>query len=492
MSDLRQQAASGVFWSGVEKLSFTGIRFLVQVILARILAPEEFGLVALVLVFNFIGIGLMDSGFNQVVIQKKKITHLDLCSIFYVNLGLGLLITAILWSLAPHVAAFYEQPLLEPLMRLFSFSVILTSIGRIHMSQLRREMAFKKLCLVTWPSMLVSGIVAVVMAWQGYGIWALAWYALTRTALESLSLWLASKWRPSMCFSYSSIRESLPYAFQMSLVRVTNLIAENMYFLVVGKMYSVSQTGYLQRAHSFRMLAAGTLGMILERVTFPLFSRMQDDLPTLRRAYLRILSLYALFFAFVMSLLAALAEPVIGLILGEKWLPSAPYLQLLCAVGFMYSLDRLTQAVIKSLGHASVLLKLTLLGHGLAAGVLIITAFHGIQAILIGQIVASVLAWFPKAIAVQRYSGAPVASQISKLTTPVICAFVQFFVVFSVVQMNDEAVYSILFGICMSILVGILTIVVTRKKFQPEFKLIIEIVPQLSFLSPLLISQSEV
>lgn len=426
MKNLRESAFSGVTWSAIDQFGQQGFRFVVGLVLARLLAPDQFGLLAMISVFIAIATVVTDSGFSQAVVQRKSISQLDLSTVFFFNIILGAVMALLLCCLAPFIAAFYGNEELTDLLRFLSVGVFLTSLGQVHGAQLKRKLLFKRSVIASLPATVISGVVGVSLAFYGWGAWALAMQMLVGSGLRASLLWVASGWCPSFSFSFKSLSSLLPFGSRMALLAVINSIFTNIYILFIGKFFLATDVGYYQRAEGFKRMASDNLNVIVARVLFPLFASIQDEAVRLRKLFLRSFGLLCIFFFPLMGTLAGVAEPLVLTLIGDNWLPCVVYLQLLCVVGALFPLNSVNVSVLKSLGHANKLLKIALVKRSLTIVMLIVTYRFGITVMILGQIIASVVSLWINAYYTRIYLELSYSNQFTQTVAPTLLAFVVF------------------------------------------------------------------
>lgn len=388
---LRHRATSGLLWSALERFGQQGCSFVVQLVLARLLAPEEFGLIAMVAVFVSIGTMLADAGFSRALIQCKEVSDTDLSTVFYFNLAGAVVFAFVLGVSAPSIAAFYQVEQLALILKVLGAALVLDSIGAVHRTLLTRDLLFKSLFLASLPATLVSGGIGIVMAATGYGVWALVFQSLSMKLFNSLFLWRQSGWLPSMVFSFASLRALFPYGSRLAVSGVIDSIFNNLYVLVIGKLFPPSQVGYFQRARAFQMLPVHNIQMVLGRVCFPLFSAMQGEPERMKRGVSIAIQLSCLLVFAGMALLAAISEDLILLLIGEPWLPCVPYLKWLCVAGAIYPLHAMNLNVLAALGRADLVLRLDIIKKLFLVANIILTVRYGIIYMVYGMVVVSFL-----------------------------------------------------------------------------------------------------
>lgn len=481
---LRKKVWGGVYWSAMERFGHQIISFVVQLYLARKLIPEDFGLIAMVVVFLQIGKSLTDAGFTQALIQAETVSDVDYATVFFVNLGIAALMSATLWLSADAIAAFYGQPELVDILHVLCFLFILNAISRVHVAQLTRELKFSRQMRATMPAILVSGVTAIYLAEQGWGVWALVAHMALSSAIIALLILFLSDWKPTFQFSYTSFKRLFGFGSRLSLEVITTQFFQNMYLLVIGKYYSAAALGFYQRADAFKRLSAENISQIIMRVAFPSFSSIQKDTERMKRGFLRSLRLISLLSFPMMAVMAGVAEPLIIVLIGEKWLPAVPYLQLLCVVGALYPVHALNLSLIKAQGLSHLVLNLGILKRSLSLVVLLVTARISIPAIILGQIATSVLSVWINGYYNRKYLQAAYREQFKALYLPAIIALAAFIVAFgaSGLWLPHEAI-SLLLGAVMSGIILVLAMYLIRYEVRSEVELLAERIKPLNQLA---------
>ena len=394
MSDLSIKTTRGMFWSLAENFGLQGIQLIISIILARLLLPEQFGLIGMLTLFIALAQSLLDSGFGSALIQKKDADHLDACSVFYFNLLIGLVLTVLLCWIAPWIAQFYKEPILTPLTRFLSLSIIINAFGLVPSTMLNKYLDFKGLLIVSLISVVISGVVGISLALKGLGVWSLAVQAVLNTFIRAILLWLVSRWRPSRIFSKAALAIMFPFGSRMMFAGLLDTFFVNIYQPVIGKLYTAADLGYYVRAQTLQVAATQPTGIALVRVIFPALSPIQDDRPRLKNALQKITTI-AVFFHFPLMIgLIVVAGALITLLMTERWAPSVPYFQLFCIVGFLYPLHVINLTVLTVTGRSDLFFRLEVIKKLMFTVALVITFRWGITAILYGQVAVSVIAYF--------------------------------------------------------------------------------------------------
>jgi len=419
---LKTKTLHAIFWSFLERFSQQGIHFVISIILARLLLPEEFGLIAMLTIFMAIAESFINSGFGQALIQKQDITHTDECSIFYFNILVGFCAAGLLCLSAPWIAGFYNQSLLVPLTYALSFNLIINSFGLIQITLLTKQIDFKTQLKVSIIATFISGIIGVVMALKGFGVWSLVVQSLSRNLFFTVLLWFFNTWRPSLIFSLDSLRVMFAFGSRLLLSGLLDTIFQNIYLVVIGKLFSPVNLGFYSRAKSLQQLPVFSLSSIVSRVTFPVFSSVQDDKSRLKRGVRKALTMLVMINFPMMVGLAIVAKPLVLVLLTEKWLPCVPYLQLLCAVGMLYPLHAINLNVLAAQGRSDLFFRLEILKKILVVIAIAITYRWGIIAMIYGQIVTSCLAYCLNAYYTGKMLNYPITEQIQDLMPSLVLA----------------------------------------------------------------------
>ncbi|MDE5870846.1 MAG: lipopolysaccharide biosynthesis protein, partial [Muribaculaceae bacterium] len=328
--DLKKETAKGVLWSGVERFASGGILFFANILLARILSPDDFGLLAVVAVFVQISQTFIDSGFSNALIQKKDRSQEDYSTVFIFNLVISIGFYLILYLCAPLVSHFFDSEKLTSLTRVIGLTLIVGALVSVHKTRLTVELRFKIQSLITLLASAASAVLSIFMAYKGFGVWSLVILSLMNISLQVILIYTFIKWRPSLMFSKRSFKRLFSYSSKLLGASLIHLLYKNIYPIVIGKKFTPLQLGYFNRADTFAMYIPSTVGQVFSRVAFPIFSRVQDNNERLRNAYSKYIFYASLIIFPIMVGMIVLAKPLTILILKEKWLPMVPMLQILC------------------------------------------------------------------------------------------------------------------------------------------------------------------
>lgn len=358
---LKKKTIGGLLWSFVDLLGNQGIQFIIQVILARMLIPDHFGLIGMILVFTAVSNSLIDSGFTQALIREQKVTQKDYSTVFYFNIIISLVIYLCLFAAAPQISLFFDESELTEIVRVLTLGIIINSFGIIPRAILTKQVDFKTQAKVNTLASVLSGVVAVTFAFLGFGVWSLVVRTLVLNFVQSLFLSLTTKWRPSLVFSIVSFKKLFGFGWKLLVSGLINTIYDNVFYLIIGKQYSKTQLGYFTNASKFNDLAVQTMTSSIERVTYPVLSSMQDQKERLKQNYKQIMRLTGFLIFPAMAGLAAVGEPLILVIFGAQWETMTIYFQLLCLAGMLYPIHALNLNILQVTGRSDLFLSLEIL-----------------------------------------------------------------------------------------------------------------------------------
>lgn len=388
---LKTKTIHGVFWSSVERFSIQGIHFLVTLILARILTPEDFGLIGMLTVFIAIAQSLIDSGFSLALIRKQDRTDTDNSTVFYFNIAISVFVYLLLYITAPFVAVFYREPHLTDLMRILCLVVIINSFAVIQRVIYTATVNFKVQAKATTIAAILSGILGIIMAFYGAGVWALVIQQLSSALLNTILLWFFSTWRPKFVFSWKSFKEMYSFGLNMMIAGIIETIYQNSYQIFIGKYYSATNLGFFTQAKHFATLPSTNLSNIIGRVTYPIMSSIQNNNERLSDVF-RQLSRVISFFVFPMMCgLAALSYPVIEVLIGNKWHYAALLLIPLSFSFMFYPVHMVNMNILQVKGKSKLYLRLKIINKTISILILVGTIPFGILVICYGRIVSSIL-----------------------------------------------------------------------------------------------------
>ncbi len=421
---LRKSALSGIFWTFIQQVSTQGISFIVSIILARLLLPEEFGLIALLSVFMALGNVLINSGMSQSLIRTTNPTQEDYSTVFFFNMLISVFIYVLMFLLSPLIAKFYNEPILIDIIRIYCLIFIINSLSVIQYTKLTKELNFRKQMIISIPSLILGSSVGIFMAFHGYGVWSLVWSGLIKSAALSMQLWLFTKWKPAFVFSKEKIKYHFNFGYKLSIAAIIDSLFSDIYTIIIGKMYNPIYVGFYNRANTLKQYPTKNFTTVLNQVTFPLFSKIQDDNDQLKNAYKKIMQMAAFLIAPTLLIMAALAEPLFRFLLTEKWLPAVPYFQILCMGSLFNPISVYNLNIITVKGRSDLHLKLSIV----KKIVLLIFIFGsikwGIYGLLLAQIPLSVAGFFLNGWYSKQLINYSSLEQLKDISLTIILAFI--------------------------------------------------------------------
>lgn len=393
MSDnLRQKTKSGLIWSMVENFSTQCVSFIFSIILARLLCPSDYGIVAMITIFFAVAQAFVDSGFANALIRKNNRTEKDLSTCFYFNIVVGLFAYIVFFIAAPWIANFYNQPILTMIIRLESVTMFLNSLCIVQQALLTIQINFKTQAKISLASTIISGIIGVILAYKGFGVWALVWQGISNALVRMILLWTFSTWRPRYGFSKESFHYLFGYGSKLLASGLLDTTYNNIYPIIIGKLFTPADLGYFSRAQGLATLPSSNLTSVLQRVTFPVLSEIQDDIKRLETNYRKLLKMSAFIIFPLMMLLAAIARPLVDILLTDKWDNCVIYLQILCVALMWHPIHAINLNLLQVKGRSDLFLRLEIIKKILGVIIILITFSMGLKAMCIGLAINSIIA----------------------------------------------------------------------------------------------------
>lgn len=391
-SSLKQKSVKGVAWNLIELISHQGIKFVLGVILARLLTPEDFGLIGMITVFFTVAQVFVSGGFSQAYIQKNNVSDLDANTVFLTNLVVSLFAYSLLWLAAPAISRFYEQPILIDLIRVMAVVVIINAFNIIQMAQVTRAVDFKRKTKITLSSTIASGLAGVTAAFMGLGVWSLVVQQMSVRIFMTVGLLLTTRWKPRLQFSISSFRSLFSFGAWILAASLIRTVFDNIYILTIGKFFPVAELGFYTNAKKFQQLAGHQIAAAVGAVAFPVLSRLQNEKIRLKTGVRKFLIHSMAFTSPILVTLMVVANPFVVLLLTEKWTPMIPYLQLLCIAGFLFPIHAINVQVLQAQGKSNLNFRLAIIKNCLRVLNIAVMYRYGVSAIIMGEIILSFVA----------------------------------------------------------------------------------------------------
>lgn len=401
----RQKVVNSVKWTAIEKYSSQGIQFIVSIIMARLLTTAEYGIIGIISVFLSFSSMLIDSGLERALIHKKNCTAIDFSTANVTNIIFSLMCYMILFFCAPFIADFYGMPIITPTLRVMSLTFIFGAVAGVSRTILTKELAFKRLSLITLTTSILSGIIGITMAYLGMGVWALVLQAVLATLFSSICVIIVAKYKLSFRFSRSSFKELFGFGSKMLGSDFIWVLFTNIHPMLIGKVFNAQSVGYYNRATAYSDLLPNNLSGILGKVLFPVFSTLQDDEQRLERLYTKALTVTSAIIFSGNFFLMGLAYPLILNMISEKWLPCVPLLQILCIARLINHINAINGRVLIAKGFPGVFLKMTSVTLPLTLIIILISINFGLIALAWGSVISSLTGTVYCCYVFKKYSG---------------------------------------------------------------------------------------
>ena len=405
-------------------MGIQGTQFVVSIVLARLLAPDDFGLIALVMAVIAIANVFVQSGLGTALIQKKDADGTDFSSVFYASLLLATVVYAIIFFTAPLIADFYEKPALIPVIRVLTLSLFIGVFNSIQYAYVARRMMFKKLFFRSIGSMIPSSIIGIAMAFTGFGVWALVAQQLSNTFLSVLIMWFVVPWRPQLIFSFERLKKLFSFGWKLLFSSVIDTVYSQIQSFIIGKMFSPASLAFYDRGSHFPYIVVNNINNSIQAVMLPSLSAYQDDKPQVKKMVRRAIVTSSFLIIPMMAGLAAAAEPIVKILLGDKWLPCVPFVQIFCFIYAFYPIHTSNLSAINAMGRSDIFLKLEIIKKifGLSILVVSILYFRTPIGIAYGASVSTVIASFINAFPNKKLLNYSYFEQISDIAPSALLA----------------------------------------------------------------------
>lgn len=422
----RNTVVNGLFWVYLENIAAQIVGFIITIVLARLLAPSLFGIIALVTVFINIANVFVNTSFSSALIQKKDANELDYNTMFWFNLAISFALYFLLFLAAPSIANYYNNHELVNILRVLALSIPLSAFNSIQVAYVSSHMIFKKTFLSHSGGALLSGVLGIIMAYGGLGVWALVWQRLSNVAFNTIILRLIVPWTPKIQFSFNRLRPMFSFGWRVLVTGLMFTAYNEVRSLIIGKRYSTADLGFYDRGWSFPKLIASNIDATVTRVLFPALASEQDNSERLREKTRRAAKTSAYVMTPFLFFLAAMSQPLVSVLLGEKWLPCVPYMQIMCFVWWLQPTQTCTIQAIKSIGRSDVYLKLEILNKIVGVGLLLYAVFvlDSVFAIAVTMLAYEVFSIITYGIVSHHYIGYKLWHQMADVFQPMVIALI--------------------------------------------------------------------
>lgn len=450
---LKNKTKKGLAWSMIERFATQGVQFLFGIILARLLSPDDYGIIAMPLVFLAIAQCIIDSGFSTALIRKPELTEDDLSTAFYFNIGIGILCYAVLFFSSPFIADFYHTPILSSLLKVTALAVLFNPLCAVQQAILTRKIDFKTQAIVSLSGAVVSGIVGLYMAYNGFGVWSLVFQQVGGYVMRTILLWVLGKWKPKRQWSWESFHYLWGFGSKMLGSGLLETIYNNIYPIVIGKYFSAQDLGNYTRAQQFSSLPSSNLTGVLQRVTFPVLSCIQNEDERLAKNYRKILKLSAFLIFPLMLMLSAIADPLIRILLTDKWEGCIILLQIVCFQMMWYPIHAINLNLLTVKGRSDLFFRLEIFKKIMGVCIMFITIPHGIIWMVSGGIVSSMLSLIINTYYTGKLINVGYFKQMGDLFPIFGVSFIMWLIVHAIISLSSNLYCQLVLGISLGAIV---------------------------------------
>lgn len=449
---LKDKTVKGVGWSALESVSVQGVQFFITIVIARILSPKDFGLVGMLTIFIAVSQTFVNSGFPQALIRRQARTDEDSSTVFYFNIVISVIVYVILFLIAPYVAVFFNEPQLVDLMRVLCLIVIINAFSVVQRAHYTASINFKTLTKSSLSAALTSGIIGIWLAYSGFGVWTLVYQQLTNAFLCTCLLWWFSSWRPRFIYSWRSFRELFSFGSKLLASGLMETIYNNLYQLVIGKVFSSIDLGYYSQAQHFANLPSTHITGIVQRVTYPILCSIQEEDDRLKTNYCQLLRLSAFVIFPIMCLVAGMARPLVLVVLGEKWLFSYTLIIPLCFTMMWFPIHAINLNLLQVKGRSDLFLKIEIAKKIIGVLILVIALPFGLTILCWGGVLNSIISLFLNTYYTGKLIRVGFFIQMKEICGTLIASLLVFFSVYLESQLIENSYYAIVICLFSSVL----------------------------------------
>lgn len=461
--EIEQKAISGVVWSAVERFSLQGIQFVINIIMARLLLPNDYGIIGMLAIFIQVSQVFIDSGFTNALIRKKKCTELDFSTVFFFNIAISFVFYFLLFITAPYIADFYHMPMLTTVTRVVALNLIINAFYAIHKVKLTIDIDFKTQSKISLIALIISGTLGVILAFSGYGVWALICQTLLNAICSTVLYISLLHWFPLPFFSFSVFKSLFSYSSKLMLSSLIHTVYFNLYTLVIGRRFSASDLGCFTRADQFATFPSSNINAIISRVVFPTLSKFQDDDARLVLAYQKYIRLSSFIIFPLMVGLAALAKPLILLLLTDKWSGIIILLQILCFDWMFDHLSGINLNLLYVKGRSDLALRLEIVKKSIATFILFSSIPFGIIGMCIGRVLYSLVATYLNTYYTKSLIGLSLNAQLKDIAVSFLISMFMGCIVFLFISYLDTYIYQLIFGTLLGV-IGYISLAILLKE----------------------------
>ena len=451
---LKRKTFDGFIWNFLDTFLLNGFSFLALILIARWIGPEEFGLIGMIAIFIAIGNSLIDGGLSSSLIRTKNVDNVDFSTIFFINILISVFLYILIYFLAPFIAIFFNQLVLVQIIRVYCLVFIISGFSSVQLAIFNKEMKFKLIMLINIPSKIIGICIGIYMGYNGYGIWSIVCMFISTQILSTILLWLTSKWKPSLCSSKNKLKKHYRFGYKLLLSSLLDRIFHNMYNVIIGKFFPIATLGLFERAKKFTEYPSSTLTSVISKVTYPMLVILRDDSEKIAIIYRKLLRLTFFITAPLLLGLAAIAEPMFKLVLGESWVGAIPFFQILCLSAMLYPIHAFNLNVLKVYGRSDWFLKLELIKKVITVLGLFVGFQFGIFGIVWSSVFISLIALFINSTYSSRLINYNSQQQLLDIIPILLISIITFILIYTIVfyMKNNNNILQVL----ISLFVGFL------------------------------------
>lgn len=464
MSESRKRIFSNFIWRFAERCGAQGVSFIVSIVLARLLAPEVYGTIALVTVFITILNVFVDSGLANALIQKKDADDTDFSTVFYFNIVVCLILYVGVFCVAPAIADFYNDSELVPVIRVLSLTLVISGVKNVQQAYVSRTLQFKRFFFATLGGTIGAAVVGIYMAYMGYGVWALVAQQIFNATIDTVILWITVKWRPKAVFSYSRLKGLVAYGWKLLASSLLDTVYNNVRQLIIGKKYSSADLAYYNKGKQFPNFVITNVNTAIDSVLFPVISANQDNPEQVKSMTRRAIQTSSFVIWPVVMGLAACAEPIVRILLSDKWLPCVPYLQIFCFSYGFWPIHTANLNAIKAVGRSDIFLKLEIIKKTIGIISIIVSVPFGVMAMALAYMVTAPISAFVNATPNRKLLEYKYREQLNDMLPSMILSLIMFVCVLLVGQIQINTLATLLLQIITGIIVYVVGAVLFRFK----------------------------
>ncbi|MBQ8283101.1 MAG: lipopolysaccharide biosynthesis protein [Paraprevotella sp.] len=464
-SSSKSKTVNGFKWGVIDNFANSGVTFLVGLVLARLLSAEEFGVLGIITIFINLSITIIDGGLATALIRKKNVNELECNTVFYSNLCISIFLMLLLLVSSDFIASFFEQPILSSTLSVMSLVLLINAFSLLPKTILIRNLDFKSQAIFSLVSSLLSGIIGITMAYCGFGVWSLVGQQLSRQTFLMCGYWIAGKWRPRWMFSRTCFIDLFGFGSKLLVANLINSIFKDSFLTVIGKIYSPRDLGFYNRAEQFNTILSSNFGQIVRKVSLPSLSQIQDDEERLRATYRKLMRYIAILSFAAVFTLAAVAEPLIIVLIGEKWLPSVKLLQIMSLYAAIYPLNMLNLNVLNLRRRSDYLLKLEIIKKILFIPVIAVGFFFKLEVMLWAAVIYYYIEFFINGWYSKRLIGYGIFDQVKDLSGVYIISMFVAILVYTMTVLSLSNWLILISQLFVSVLLLVIIYKITK---QPE------------------------